>query len=133
MATLFGTISKFPSVLLGGLLIASGLWLGLPTASTSGHGAPAPISSIEQPRPPEQAAASVGIGVSVTVNPVRYLVVDEAGNITQVWSNTRGDEFRLAAKLGSSKGTEVPLTAGILAQYESLKAGIDWSKTGRVY
>ncbi|MFQ6014191.1 MAG: hypothetical protein ACE5NP_01950 [Anaerolineae bacterium] len=93
-----------------------------------------PQEPLSQAVPPAEVLSASGVvTVTVTVRPLRVLVVDEEGTITQIWSNTDQPNHRLVGRLGSDQGPEVPITQEIRSQYQALLGSIDWQKRGRVY
>ncbi len=86
----------------------------------------------------DNAITPVGqtIRVAVTVVPSRLIVVDEQETIIEVYSNTDGvgiPYYQVVVRQGYDYGTERPLTAKILEQYNQLQPKVDWSSFGKVY
>lgn len=76
------------------------------------------------------------VTVSARVEAARLLVLDDQGDIVEVWSNT-GDldlEPRLSARLDSVDGPLLtPIPRGALDEYRILVEQVDWSVRGLVY
>jgi hypothetical protein len=70
--------------------------------------------------------------VTVTVEPMRTIIVDKNIRIVQIMSNTREDVEPLVF-LETRDGVELPYTEGVRDQYLSLKPIINFSQPGIVY
>ncbi len=70
------------------------------------------------------------------VFPARLIVVDSAGNISEILSNAPRDDSRyysLTVRQGSQSGDNYPLTNEVLEQYNRLLEEVSWDSIGRVY
>lgn len=72
------------------------------------------------------------LSITVTVEPVRTIVVDRNLQITNVISNTKED-VRPVVVLDTRDGPDLPYTESIEKQYAALKPIINFSKPGVVY
>lgn len=115
----------------------------LPLSASRAAGAASPSTGLD-PRPSEPATRDRGQGTSVSgaasvtarVQPVRLLVLDDRGRISQIWSNTgAGDvEPMLAVRLRSVDGPLLAAVPGeVLDEYGLLLDSVDWSVLGLTY
>ncbi len=79
------------------------------------------------------SSASASVVVTAATLSVRVIVVDEAGAIREIWSNTPGPEYTLRVRLGHRAGPDLSATDDVLAQYASLVASVNWNVLGLVY
>ncbi len=129
------------ALILVGVLLAAGVLTqpsqAVPASTVSGS-----VSSVPQGLSTQVSPESAGatVRVSAVVEGVRLIVVGTDGRIKAIYSNT-GDsggghpgDYTLRARSLSPAGTLLsPIPAGVLAQYEKLLPGIDWSTRGRVF
>lgn len=73
--------------------------------------------------PPVSAAETV---ITARVMPVRHIVVDEAGVVQRIISNT-SENVTPIVHLGSAEGREILLTDDVKQRYETVIAGLDMS------
>jgi hypothetical protein len=59
------------------------------------------------------------ITITATVAPTRSIVVNDAGQITKIYSNTN-EKVTPKVYLNKAPGRELPLTPALLAQYDSV-------------
>lgn len=72
------------------------------------------------------------LSITVTVEPVRVVIVDRNLQIQTIVSNTKED-IRPVVFLDTQDGPDLPYTEGIESQYSLLKPVINFSKPGIVY
>ena len=77
-------------------------------------------------------AKNQNLSITVTVEPVRTIVVDRNLQITEIISNTKED-IRPIVLLDTQDGIELPYTDGIQQQYAILKPILNFSKSGLIY
>lgn len=75
---------------------------------------------------------SQNLSITVTVEPVRTILVDRNLQIESIISNTKED-VRPVVLLETQDGTDLPYTESIASQYALLKPVINFSKPGIVY
>lgn len=68
--------------------------------------------------------------IQVRVQEVRYVTVDTNGTIVKIESNT---PYNVTPITVSENNTKIALTSSVYAQYRSLLAKIDKTKTGIMY
>jgi len=78
------------------------------------------------------------VTVGFTVRPVIVVVVDDAGSPTQLWTNIPGSPTAaeldaVQARLGSPRGTPVPIGPALEAQLPAILAGAGWGRQGLIW
>ncbi len=73
------------------------------------------------------------IGVRATVLPARYIILDFTGRISQILSNTAENVTPSVYRDKIAAGRELPLTAQLLTQYNSLLATVSRPGPGVLY
>ncbi|MBI4331296.1 MAG: hypothetical protein HY673_08455 [Chloroflexi bacterium] len=77
-------------------------------------------------------AAQGQVVVSAEIVPIRLLVIDEEGNLAQVWSNG-GETAKLEARQSGRNGPEAPISVALRAAYEQIAPTIPPGAKGLVY
>lgn len=72
------------------------------------------------------------IAVSAVVAPHVYLVVNDSGQITQIFNNSHR-ESEPSVLVGSLSGPVGQFSPAIISQYANLKPSLDFSKYGILY
>lgn len=72
------------------------------------------------------------LSITVTVEPIRTIIVDRNLRIIEIMSNTKED-VRPIVLLELQDGIELPYTEGVQQQYKILKPVINFNKPGLVY
>jgi hypothetical protein len=75
---------------------------------------------------------SQNLSITVTVEPMRSIIVDRDLRIVTIISNTQED-VRPLVYLDTRDGLNLPFAEGIQQQYNTLKPVINFSKPGVVY
>ena len=75
------------------------------------------------------------IFIQATVPPVRTVVLDSHGQISEIWSNTAGNvyHYTLYVRRGDRDGPLVDYSPTVHTQYAMLIPLVDWRPSGRVY
>ncbi len=89
----------------------------------------APVASADSLSGAGSAGSSV---VAARIEPVRIIVVDKKGQITEILSNGSGDIMPSVHK-GNAEGPTTALTPAISKQYAAIMSGVDQRKTGVIY
>jgi len=91
-----------------------------------------PPPEIEKCTPGLQTAC---VNVKLRIEASRRLVVDQAGKVLRIYSNTLPEtrEFRIFASYQDGGTEEVLLTENILEQYNKIEPKINWEERGLVY
>jgi hypothetical protein len=76
----------------------------------------------------EGAGGAGSVAVTAAVRGVHLVVLDEAGEISQVWSNAPAADAELVFRAGALSGPELPASDALLQQYQTTAAVIDWSR-----
>ena len=72
------------------------------------------------------------LSITLSVEPVRTIIVDRNLQIVTIMSNTKED-VRPVVFLDTQDGAELPYTEGIAGQYNTLKPVVNFEKPGIVY
>jgi len=70
--------------------------------------------------------------VTITVDPVRIIIVNKNLTITKIMSNTKQD-IRPIVYLENEDGVELPYSESIMREYFFIKPSLDFSRPGIVY
>src|SRR5689334_6673850 len=73
------------------------------------------------------SGASGSVAVTANVRGVHLVVVDDAGEISQIWSNTSASgEADVVFRAGTRGGPEQPATPLLTERYEAIAVSVDW-------
>ena len=96
--------------------------------------------TVDDPGPATSAAAvetpgGGSIRATATIAHSRLVVVDGAGTLTGIWSNTGGDNvpYTLTVRMEGRDGEAIPMTDDVASRYLELLRTVDFGKRGRVY
>ena len=73
--------------------------------------------------------ASGSVAVVATVRGVHLVVLDDTGEISEIWSNVPSPgDGDVVVRAGTVSGPELRASAALIEQYQAIAATIDWSR-----